>query len=50
MSIDICNYCHQYVDTDQDPEFYVDVPGKNNHKPTTIKMCQRCREKEDFYD
>ena len=45
MSIDNCDYCEGYVDTDDDPDFYVEVAGDGRSYDPNIKgLCQTCRE------
>jgi hypothetical protein len=46
MSIDNCDSCGYHVDTDDDPEFYVEVAdGKGRtYDRKTKGLCQRCRE------
>ena len=44
MSIDVCKHCCAYVDTDDDPDFYVEI-GNMRRMNDTIGLCERCREK-----
>ena len=30
MSIDRCHYCDRFIDTDDDPDCYVEAPSYNN--------------------
>lgn len=46
MSIDVCKDCDRYIDTDDDPDCYVEIGDmKRLHK--TICLCERCRERRE---
>lgn len=42
MSMDRCQICDRLVDTDDDCDFYVELPVPND-RPKTIGMCAPCR-------
>jgi len=44
MSMDVCQRCDTYVDTDEDPDFYCEV-GNMRSQTETIGLCERCRER-----
>lgn len=46
MSIDRCADCGRFVDTDDEPEAYIDVPGFGGD-PETICCCEPCRDKRE---
>jgi len=43
MSIDRCKHCEILVDTDDEPESYVEIPDGTN-QPDYICLCTTCRE------
>lgn len=43
MSIDRCGKCSALVDTDDEPESYVEV-GNMRSQTETVCMCRNCRE------
>lgn len=44
MSVDRCSKCGALVDTDDEPEAYVEV-GNMRSQTSTICLCQTCRER-----
>lgn len=46
MSIDRCADCGRFVDTDDEPEAYIDAPGFGG-APETICCCEPCRDKRE---
>ena len=47
MSMDCCSRCAAYVDTDDDPDFYVEV-GNMRRLHKTIGLCGSCREEREM--
>lgn len=45
MSVDVCQRCDAYVDTDIDCDCY--VPDPRHSLKGDICICERCREKEE---
>jgi hypothetical protein len=43
MSMDVCYHCDAYIDTDDDPDCYVEV-GNMRRLHKTICLCERCRD------
>ena len=47
MSIDRCHDCGRLVDTDDDPECYIEIGNMRRlHKETCV--CEPCRERRDY--
>ena len=47
MSIDRCHDCRRLVDTDDDPECYVEIGNMRRlHKEACV--CEPCRERRDY--
>jgi hypothetical protein len=44
MSMDTCQLCGRIVDTDDDPDFYVEL-GNMRRLHKTIGLCDLCRDK-----
>jgi hypothetical protein len=49
MSMDTCQLCDRLVDTDEDCDFYVELPVLND-RPKLVGMCKHCREKNAICD
>lgn len=45
MSIDNCDHCGYHVDTDDDAEFYIEVPDSKGrpYDRNWKGLCQQCR-------
>ena len=46
MSWDKCEGCGSFVDTDDDPDAYVEV-GNMRRQTKTICLCEKCREEAE---
>lgn len=46
MSVDRCSRCSDLVDTDDEPEAYVEV-GNMRTQTQTVCMCRNCRERHE---
>jgi hypothetical protein len=44
MSMDVCHDCDRPVDTDDDPDCYIEV-GNMRRLTQTICVCEPCRER-----
>lgn len=47
MSIDRCSRCSELVDTDEEPEAYVDVSNQRRGPEDWQCFCRRCRERRE---
>ena len=47
MSMCICKECFAYIDSDDDPECFVEV-GNMRRMNWTIILCDRCREEREM--
>lgn len=46
MSICTCSNCARYIDSDDDPECFVEVGNMRRYHETII-LCETCREERD---
>lgn len=46
MSVDRCSRCSDLVDTDDEPEAYVEI-GNMRAQTQTICLCRTCRERHE---
>jgi len=46
MSMCICKYCDAYIDSDDDPECFVEV-GNMRRLNETIIVCEACRDRDE---
>ena len=46
MSVVICERCDSWIDSDYDPDCFVEI-GNMRRLPKTIILCEPCRERAD---